>query len=379
MHDAPWRSMLAGAVAVAVALALGACGQAGGNGGPDDATQAPPAVPPGASTITPPPVGGQASPPALQPSAGTAGLSAGAGGAEAMPSGGAGGATIGGTGGSGVGGAGGSAGSVAGPAPLTIAITARAIPGGGENHVCVVLPLPNTEPAWITSMHASLTAGSHHLIIDRRPEGTETQSEATPCSPTMGGESTRLMIAQQRETVVDMPAGTGLPITAHQPVFLQLHYINLEETPADIVGTLEVTLADPSQAPPTEVRSVFSGSTNLDLPSGEMSMGEYFVRPGSGASKPWHVFALTSHTHSLGIRATIERVPSATAPDSTPIHESLDWHEPPLTQFDPELVFDGSDGLRLRCYYQNDTDRDVRFGTRFEDEMCFLWLYYYEE
>jgi hypothetical protein len=115
----------------------------------------------------------------------------------------------------------------------------------------------------------------------------------------------------------------------------------------------------------------------LLLPAGEATTAEFFLNPARNG--PVRVFALTSHTHSLGVRSTIERVANLQAPDSTPIHESLDWSEPPLTTFDPSLSFDGSDGLRLRCHYMNDTDHDVGFGVRFEDEMCFLWLYYYTQ
>jgi hypothetical protein len=261
--------------------------------------------------------------------------------------------------------------------PLQIKITARATPSNGEDHVCVVLPLQNTERAWIRSVHASLTAGSHHLIVDRMPVGTATQSEPTHCEPTMGRDSTRLIVAQQRETVVHMPTGTGLLIEPHQPVFMQLHYINLGSTPADIEGVLEITLADSAVAPPLEVHSLFTGSKSLSIPRGQSVMAEFFMKPAGSTAKPWHVFAITSHTHALAVKSTIERVESASAAATPPIHESLDWREPALTALVPELVFDGSDGVRLRCHYVNTTDRDVSYGTRFEDEMCFLWLYYY--
>jgi hypothetical protein len=98
-----------------------------------------------------------------------------------------------------------------------------------------------------------------------------------------------------------------------------------------------------------------------------------YTPPGSSGS-PIRVFAITSHTHSLGVRSTIEHMASGSP---MLLHESLDWAEPPLTQLDPPLVFTGSESLRLRCEYQNDTNRDVMFGTAFEDEMCFMWVYYY--
>ena len=92
-----------------------------------------------------------------------------------------------------------------------------------------------------------------------------------------------------------------------------------------------------------------------------------------------HVFALTSHTHSLGVDSTIERVASESAPSTTPIHESLSWSEPPLTLFTPPLNFTGTDGLRLTCKYMNTTDQTVHFGTAFHDEMCFMWVYFYDQ
>jgi len=92
---------------------------------------------------------------------------------------------------------------------------------------------------------------------------------------------------------------------------------------------------------------------------------------------PVHVFALTSHTHSLGVRATIERVSDAFAGPGEQLHESLSWSEPPMTEFMPPIEFTGTDGLRLKCEFNNTTDHDVMFGTAVQDEMCFMWLYYY--
>lgn len=262
--------------------------------------------------------------------------------------------------------------------PMRLAITAKAVPASGEDHICVTLAAPNADVAWVTSIHATLTTGSHHLIVDRMPAGTMLQTQEASCPPTMGGDSTRLIIAQQRDTVLDTPQGTAFRLEPHQPIFLQLHYINLADEAADIEGVVELQFADTSAGTPTEVQSLFAGSTSISLSAGEPGMAEFFTTPQGSADKPLYVFALTSHTHSLGIDATIERVASENAPDTTPLHESTDWHEPPLTTFDPPLEFTGQDGLRLRCKYQNTTDHDVHFGTRFEDEMCFMWMYFYQ-
>lgn len=258
---------------------------------------------------------------------------------------------------------------------LSAFIDLAEIPSGAEEHRCVLVELPNSEPVWVSALHASLGNGSHHMIIDRRRAQDELLLDAEQCSPTMGGDASRLMIAQQHETTLDLPQGVGFLLEPKQRIFLQLHYINTSDKPFAIKGTIEFKLFA-NDVRPIEAKSIFTGSTSITLPPHQPGESKHFqVLPADPA---WNVFAMTSHTHQLGVHSTIERVLSATAPTITPLHESRDWSEPPLTVFAQPLVFDGSDGLRLICRYMNTTDRDVHFGTAVDDEMCFMWVYYFE-
>jgi hypothetical protein len=266
---------------------------------------------------------------------------------------------------------------------LKAAILISQAPAGDEQHSCVVVELPNAQPVWVNEIHATLSAGSHHLIVDRRGSTTPVQTAAESCAPTMAGDDTRLLIAQQRDTRVTLPSGVAYRLEAHQRIFLQLHYINQSTAAEDIQGAVELKLVSSNAGKPIEAQSLFTGAFSINLPAHSPGTASSFEVPGRSAATGTtrHVFALTSHTHSLGVRATIERVPSADAPASAPIHESLNWSEPPLTLFDPPLDFSaaGSDGLRLICTYMNDTDHAVMFGTAFDDEMCFMWMYFYDE
>jgi len=256
-------------------------------------------------------------------------------------------------------------------------ITALQVPAGGENHVCVTLELPNTDRVWAGQINATLTGGSHHLIVDRRAPGTAVQPNPQVCAPTMGGQDSRLIIAQQKQTSVTLPQGVAFPIEGKQGLFLQLHYFNSGNAVRDITGEVEFVLANTSAGAPIEAKSIFTGTLSINLQPQSLgsSEGYFLMRPATGTR---HVFALTSHTHKLGVRATIERVASAASPATTPIHESLDWSEPPLTQFSPPLDFNGTDGLRLKCNYNNTTNQPVGFGTGVDQEMCFMWVYYYD-
>ena len=258
---------------------------------------------------------------------------------------------------------------------IRASIIARRVAPGGEHHVCVVVHLPNPGRVWVDDLHATLTGGSHHLIVDRRPAGTAAQTEPAVCSPTMGGENSRLIIAQQAQTSLTLPEGVAFSVEARQPLFLQLHYFNSGDEVRDITGQVEFVLTDTTT--PIEAKSLFTGSLTINLPPRSQGSSESFLTPRA-TSGARHVFALTSHTHKLGVRSTIERVARADAAPTTPIHESVNWSEPPLDQFAPPLVFNGSDGLRLKCNYNNTTNAQVGFGTGVDQEMCFMWVYYYD-
>jgi hypothetical protein len=241
-----------------------------------------------------------------------------------------------------------------------------------------VVELSNQTPVWVNDVHASLSGGSHHLIVDRQPSTAALYSDPKVCAPTMASDASRLIIAQQKETSVVLPAGVAFKLDAHQRLFLQLHYLNVSATARDISGTVELSVVDASQGTPIEAKTLFTGATQIMIPAHQMIDTKAFYQPKAPAGTR-RVFALTSHTHKLGVKATIERVASMTAAATTPLHTSMDWSEPPLTQLNPPLEFTGSDGLRLICSYNNTTDDAVGFGVEAQDEMCFMWLYYYDK
>jgi hypothetical protein len=248
------------------------------------------------------------------------------------------------------------------------------IPVGAEAHRCVVVELPNSEPVWVETLHATLGNGSHHMIIDRRRAEDTLMPDAELCGPTMGGDASRLLIAQQHDTLLELPPNVGFLLEPKQRLFLQLHYINVTEKPMTIKGNIALNLFA-QDAKPIEAQSTFTGSTSINLAPRQPGTSTHFQK--LPAEQPWHVFAMTSHTHQLGVHSTIERVAALDAAETTPLHESRDWSEPPLTVFEEPLVFDGSDGLRLTCRYMNTTDRTVTFGTAVDSEMCFMWIYYF--
>ena len=252
------------------------------------------------------------------------------------------------------------------------------VPPGAEESVCVYKELPNTADWKVVEVQSYIGDGSHHLMVDRTATGTVSHVPA-PCGHLQGSTTSRLLISQQHETAFKLPDGVAFTLEPKQFLTLQIHYINSTQDVIDVEGRVDLILApEGTGADFVEAQQTFTGSIRLDLQPHERTVEGAFHPMSGTPSNPAHMFALTSHTHSLGVRTTIERTTGDGVPGEL-LHESLDWAEPPLTTFASPIVFTGDDGLALTCEYENTRDEAVSGGTRFLDEMCFMWLYWYQE
>jgi hypothetical protein len=308
---------------------------------------------------------------------GTAGTVAGTGGVGGGGTGGVGG-EVAGTGGlGGTGGMGGTGGSIATGPTISANLEVLQVEPGGQRTVCTTKHLNNATEVKVKNVRGHISGGSHHFIVDRDPTDVPIDG-VVECFGLSGTDATRVLIAEKPETLFAMPQGVGFTLRPNQPLTTELHYFNPTDAPIDIEAIIEFELAEGEEAANMkEASMVFAGNTSIFLPAGMPGEVEFFMPMPGAPGAPAKMFALTSHTHSLGVRATIERVVDAFAAPGEQLHESLSWAEPPMTEFMPEVEFTGTDGLRLKCEYLNDREVDVTFGTAVQDEMCFMWLYYY--
>ena len=120
----------------------------------------------------------------------------------------------------------------------------------------------------------------------------------------------------------------------------------------------------------------FNGNPDLSIP------------PGQDWTTPWrfldvpdgsHVFAITGHTHQYGTRVEINTSTGRDDPGAEiyPGEQDYLWDEPPVTYFEPALSFQNNSGFQYRCSYNNTSGGQVGFGESANQEMCFLWAYYY--
>jgi len=302
--------------------------------------------------------------------AGAAGTAAGSLAGEVAGEGGAAGTPLGGMGGEG-----------GMPEPVGPVLTARVkleqVQPGDQLTVCTTVFLDNETEVKVKNVRGHISGGSHHFMVDRAPTDVELPG-LVPCVGLAGTDVTRVLIAEKPETVFAMPKGVGFTLRPHQALTAELHYFNPTDAPLDIEAVAELELAEGEEAANMQEASmVFTGNPVIALLPQSPGVVEFYMPLAGTPELPARVFALTSHTHSLGVRSTIEVIKDPLAETGELVHESLSWAEPPMSEFDPPLLFTGTEGLLLRCEYENTRDVPVTFGTAVENEMCFMWLYYY--
>jgi hypothetical protein len=261
-------------------------------------------------------------------------------------------------------------------------------PAGGEDTYCLHRRLDNATAGYVRKVRGKLTDGSHHMIV-YVSEQTEEDLEPVKCGgfdgifvvedgiPGLDSKNIPIFIAQQPYVELALPEEDGVPIgfriEENQMLRIEMHWYNTAPQPVDVTGTIELDFL-PEGKEVIESSFGFWGTASIDIPpNSEGDTGMLFQR----ALSETKAFAVTTHQHQRGTRMQIFKGNSQLDYDPTPLADSTDWAEPPLEMLAPALYFDSGEGLAYRCQWSNPTNKTIGFGESVDDEMCFLWLYYY--
>lgn len=246
---------------------------------------------------------------------------------------------------------------------------------GQEQTRCVDVRLDNEDAIEAFRIRTDLSPFSHHLIVYR---STEVDEQLVPyhCFPFTGaiqGKSVPLLISQVANDSVELPAGVAYALGPKQMLRLEMHAINSSGENATATANVAFDCATTPAAEYADL--LFYGEVAIEIPPGESATAGPAFLPVDAGTK---VFALTGHTHQYGTDVQIHWSESISDP-GTPIYQTdaWDWEEPPTTYFDPPLEFGENQGVRFWCDYTNTSDEHVSLGESANDEMCFLWAYYY--
>lgn len=238
--------------------------------------------------------------------------------------------------------------------------------------------LPNATALNVIQLHNKLSNASHHFIVTALTDPAATEKPLASCMPFRGAiAGAPLAITQKHDDLVSLPAGVGYHLTPNQVVHLELHYLNVSDSPVDVSGEAELIPADPS-ANLQEGAVLLVGTADINIaPHTMQKNGPKFLALPKGMEDV-EFYAVTGHTHRLGTNVTVSTAMNAMTPDAQIYApQNFNWEAPEMKQLEPHVKVPSGGGFLLQCSWNNTTDAQVKFGESALAEMCFFWGYYY--
>jgi hypothetical protein len=163
-----------------------------------------------------------------------------------------------------------------------------------------------------------------------------------------------------------MPEGVGIAIAPRQHLFVQMHYLNSGSGELRANAVIDGETFAPGESFERAYAYV-TYNTEISIPAGmEGETGGACDVP-SGAK----FFALSTHTHQYGIRATVHD-------GAEMLVETTDWEHPDVARWHGEPFYTFSGPLTYHCQYRNTSDQTVLEGDSARtDEMCMAVGYFF--
>lgn len=254
-----------------------------------------------------------------------------------------------------------------------------------EREFFYYLPLNNNEEIYINRVEIIMRPGSHHFIAYRFNPDTPGYLKPQPnvirdirandgryiISNLMATPFHTFVVGTQWPILnYHLPQGVALKLPRNIGLDLNPHYVN--RTDEITQGEIYVNLhfAEPEEVI-HEANILNLSNFDIELPPNQVTtLTKTFTFLETS-----HIFQLFSHAHEHMTEFKVEIVGGPR--DGELVYISYDWEHPPILEYDPPLVIEEGQGLKLITTYNNWTDRTLKFGLRSDDEMMILFGSYY--
>ena len=245
-----------------------------------------------------------------------------------------------------------------------------------EREIFVYGRISNPDSMFVNRFEIKMRPGSHHFIVYKYGGTDLLEWQPRDLNPTNPGQeifrAERQLFVGSQTPVYDyqLPANVVLSLAPSQGFDLNSHYVNSKLTVS--TGEVYINLHTISKTDSTHIaQPIFDNYLPFLLPKKQKTIVTYTWTKNFSRN----VFMLSSHTHKRGESFKIYRVGGSD--DGMLIYENYDWDHPPSKTFTPPLRFEAGQGYKTEVTYNNESDRDIRFGVTSEDEMCITLGYYY--
>lgn len=261
-------------------------------------------------------------------------------------------------------------------APLQLSSPAFTLQPGEEVFKCWYTTADSSVDLAATRLHSTMTPGSHHFIVyttatPQRPDGTFEDCGDKQGGPTIKDTPVWLYATQDPEHELTMPAGTALPLKAHQPLYFNMHYINATSAAMTVQVTLDVRSTTGAYQ---RAGAFITYNTQINIPAGGTQTVSGDCTPPAGAN----FFTMSTHSHKRTTDAMAARAVGGT-PGEMLVH-TTDWEHATVSDWGAPgyLTFAPGEQLHYQCSYRNDTSAAITVGeSAAKNEMCMAVGYYF--
>ena len=254
------------------------------------------------------------------------------------------------------------------------------VPGGVEKTQCITKRLGNSKQLRVNRIQNRHGDASHHLRVYRVADEKEqlTPIDCDPFTDTIDPtKGSPLMVTQKAEEELALPKGVAFTLAPNQMVRLEMHYVNASAEAKSLKAT-STFIEIPEPEFKYEADFMFVGNPDIKIPpKSKFTLGPTYL-PLPETHEGIHFFAITGHQHKMGKNVRVDVVPAKDGPAKS-VYDVKNWlwNEPETVFHDPPFDIPKGGGFRFTCDFENVTDKEVRFGEKANNEMCFFWAYYY--
>ncbi len=172
-----------------------------------------------------------------------------------------------------------------------------------------------------------------------------------------------LYAAGQPHLVVPYPAGMAAKLRGQSGLRMQVHYLNVKDTPMPVSVVVKFKKIDPTKVQKW-IAELYFNRAILSVPPG-MAQTVSTTCKIPATYGPIGVIGGASHMHKRGVHFVAKTSTGVT------LVETDKWDEPPPVVYDTPIMLSPGDSITWTCTYNNDTATTLAFGDSAQkNEMC---------
>jgi hypothetical protein len=245
---------------------------------------------------------------------------------------------------------------------------------GQEVFKCYHVAVPNDAEFPVGEWDGQMSPGSHHFILYRSASDNTASDTLTDGACTQGfGGTTWLYTQGTPRSHLLFPDGVAMPLSAHEKLNFDMHYINTTSETLHAQVVLNVNKVKAAEFQKADAQISFNVSINVPAHGTQTVSGDCTPPPGA------KYFVMQTHTHKHATVAVINRKLANGQMGEELVH-TTNWDNPEIRVWHdaPFLTFEAGEKFHYSCTFQNDTNASIRVGVSADtNEMCMAEGYFF--